>query len=49
MARGYRLAGNPEKGDFFQNRVDELVADSVYWQRRFVEFPELIDLSKGVS
>jgi radical SAM superfamily enzyme YgiQ (UPF0313 family) len=46
LTKGYRLMGQDDRADQHRKKFDDLLIESVYWQRRVKEFPELIDLSK---
>lgn len=41
LVKAYRMLGNDEMAELYQQKFKNLVANSGYWQRRIVEFPEL--------
>ena len=46
LARGYRLANNKQMFLFYQKKVEEILSESSYWQKRVEEFPELLEFSE---
>jgi radical SAM superfamily enzyme YgiQ (UPF0313 family) len=46
LARGYRLLGDQGKATFYQRKLEAILAESVYWQRRVREFPELLKFAE---
>ncbi|MDW8264752.1 MAG: radical SAM protein [Gemmataceae bacterium] len=43
LARGYHLLGDRSRYDHHRRQFYRIVDNSVYWQRRIREFPELLD------
>lgn len=46
LVKGYRMLGNEEMAVLYQQKFKHLVANSGYWQRRIVEFPELLEFAE---
>lgn len=45
LVKGYKILGNEEKAADYQEKFKNIVANSAYWQRRIVEFPELLEFA----
>ena len=43
LVRGYRLLGDQAKFGLYQKKFETILSESVYWQRRVQEFPELLE------
>ncbi len=46
LARGYRLLGDEKNFQLNQNKFKTIYAESAYWRRRCVEFPELLTFAE---
>jgi hypothetical protein len=49
LARGYRLLGDEKNFQLNQTKFKTIYAESAYWRRRCVEFPELLDFAEVSS
>ncbi len=49
LARGYRLLGDVKNFELNQKKFKTIYAESAYWRRRCVEFPELLDFAEVKS
>lgn len=49
LARGYRLLGDEKNFQLNQKKFKTIYAESAYWRRRTVEFPELLDFAEIAS
>ena len=45
LAHGYRLLGNQERSDHYRELFHTLHREYAYWQKRVVEFPELLEFA----
>lgn len=48
LVKGYKILGNEKKAERYQKKFNTILAHSAYWQRRVVEFPELLEFA-GVN
>lgn len=49
LVRGYRLLGDQGKTAFYQQKFESILSESVYWQRRVREFPELLEFAETTA
>ena len=45
LVRAHKISGDKGKHCLYQNKFIDIVSDFKYWQRRVVEFPELLDFA----